>query len=60
MTPVLAPRTAPQGRRTRPKTMRSFRCDDGLWRAAKARASERGESLTDVLSRALRSYVDGR
>jgi hypothetical protein len=40
--------------------MRSFRCDDGLWRAAKARASERGESLTDVLSRALRSYVDDR
>ncbi len=36
---------------------RSVRVRDALWQAAKARADERGETVTDVLIRALRVYV---
>jgi hypothetical protein len=36
---------------------RSFRCEDELWQAAKERASERGETVTDVLIRALKRYT---
>lgn len=36
---------------------RSVRVPDDLWQAAKARAEERGETVTDVLIRALRRYV---
>ena len=36
---------------------RSVRVDPDLWAAAKARAAERGESVTDVIVRALRRYV---
>lgn len=36
---------------------RSFRCDAELWLAAKKRAAERGETVTDVLIRALRRYI---
>ncbi len=36
---------------------RSVRVPDDLWQAAKDRAAERGETVTDVLVRALRRYV---
>lgn len=42
-----------------PKTpMHSFRVNHELWRAAKAKAAERGETLTDVLREALEEYVE--
>jgi hypothetical protein len=41
-----------------PKTpARSVRVGDPLWAAAKAKAEERGETVTDVLVRALERYV---
>lgn len=41
-----------------PKTKaRSVRVPDDLWDAAKRRAEERGETVTDVLIRALTRYV---
>lgn len=41
-----------------PKTpARSIRVGVLLWEAAKAKAAERGESVTDVVIRALESYV---
>jgi hypothetical protein len=36
---------------------RSVRVGEALWSAAKARAAERGETVTDVIVRALREYV---
>lgn len=36
---------------------RTFRIDDELYRAAKERAAENGETLTDVVRRALTEYV---
>lgn len=36
---------------------RSVRVPDPLWQAAKNRAAERDETVTDVLTRALRRYV---
>lgn len=39
---------------TRP---RSVRVPDPLWEAARIRASEKGETVTDVLVRALERYV---
>lgn len=38
-------------------TSRSFRVDEDLWDAVRKRAAERGETVTDVLVRALRRYV---
>lgn len=43
-----------RGVRTPP---RSIRVPEDLWRAAMAVADERGESVTDVLRRALERYV---
>jgi hypothetical protein len=41
-----------------PKTpTRSVRVGDPLWDAAKAAAEQRGETVTDVLTRALERYV---
>ena len=41
-----------------PKTpIRSVRIPDEEWRAAQARATERGETVTDVIRRALRRYA---
>jgi hypothetical protein len=52
MTPTLS--TMPN----KPKTpMHSFRCEDELWEAAKKRAEERGETLTDALRKFLRRYA---
>jgi len=36
---------------------RTIRVSDVLWDAAAAKAAERGESLSDVLRRALERYV---
>jgi predicted transcriptional regulator len=41
-----------------PKTpVRGVRVPDELWRAAQAKADERGETVTDVIVRALARYV---
>ena len=41
-----------------PKTpARSIRIEDGLWRRAKERAAERGESVTDAIRKFLERYV---
>ena len=41
-----------------PKTKaRSVRIPDDLWRAAQAKAAEKGETVTDVVLRALKRYV---
>lgn len=40
-----------------PTPLRNVRVADDLWRAAKAKAEENGETLTDVIVRALRRYV---
>lgn len=38
-------------------TARSVRVEDALWHAALARAAERGESVSDVIRRALVRYT---
>ena len=38
-------------------TLRNIRVADPLWSAARAVAKERGETLSDVLRRALEEYV---
>lgn len=41
-----------------PKTPnRVIRVDEALWRAAKAKAAERGEVLSEVIRDALKRYV---
>lgn len=37
--------------------MHSFRVEDELWEAAKKRAEERGETLTEALRKFLRRYT---
>lgn len=37
--------------------MRTVRIPDELWEALRIRADERGETVTDVILRALRLYV---
>jgi len=36
---------------------RSIRIPDALWEALRERADERGETVTDVILRALRAYL---
>ena len=36
---------------------RAVRVEDALWRAAQERAAERGETVSDVIRRALQRYV---
>lgn len=44
-----------------PKTPgRNVRIPNDLWEEAKAKASERGETVTDAIIRALRRYVAAR
>lgn len=44
-----------------PKTpARSVRVGAPLWEAAKTRAAERGETVTDVITRALQRYVNNK
>jgi hypothetical protein len=41
-----------------PKTpVRTVRVPDDIWQALRARADERGETVTDVVLRALRRYL---
>jgi len=40
-----------------PKRPRSVKVSDELWRAAQAKADERGEYLSEVIRRALERYV---
>lgn len=53
-----------EARRSVPNTpgtpRRTIRVPDSLWDAAAAKAAERGESLSDVLRRALERYVKRR
>lgn len=45
----------------KPKTpIRSFRVPDEVYRPAQEKAAERGESLTDVVKRALERYAKPR
>jgi plasmid stability protein len=37
--------------------IRNIRVPDEIWEAAKVRAAERGETVTDVLTRALKRYI---
>lgn len=37
--------------------IRGIRVPEGLWRAAQAKAKQRGETLTEVIMRALHRYV---
>lgn len=37
--------------------LRAIRVPDELWRAAQSKAAEKGESVSDVLRRALERYV---
>jgi len=39
---------------------RTVRIEDGLWSAAKAKADQRGENLSDVIRRALALYAEDR
>ncbi len=36
---------------------RAIRVEDELWKAAQAKAAERGETVSDVVRRALERYV---
>lgn len=45
------------GQRADGVKLRNVPVADDLWDAAKARAAERGESLSEVIRRALRAYV---
>lgn len=38
-------------------TLRNLRVDDELWQAALARATERGEALSEAIRRFLREYT---
>lgn len=41
----------------KPMTPKAVRVSDGLWTAAKAKADERGEVLSEVIRKALERYV---
>lgn len=45
----------------KPKTpLRAVRISDDLWQAAQAKANEKGESVSDVIRRALERYVKSK
>jgi hypothetical protein len=50
-----AQQRSPNGTRRPP---RSVRVDDDLWNAAKVKARERDETISDVIVRALTEYVE--
>lgn len=55
MTPTL------EGVPNQPKTpQRTVRIPDDVWEAAKSRAAERGDSLSEIIRRALVRYVGRR
>lgn len=37
---------------------RAVRIEDGLWEAAKGKADERGDNLSDIIRQALRDYTN--
>lgn len=39
--------------------VRTVRIDDALWDAAKAKADERGDNLSEILRARLQEYVQG-
>lgn len=39
------------------RKIRTVRIEDQLWEAAQAKAEENGETVTDVIRRALKRYV---
>lgn len=39
--------------------LRNVRISDEIWQAAKDRADERGENLSDVIRRGLEDYANG-
>jgi hypothetical protein len=43
-----------------PTTHRTFRCTDEVWLPAKRAAEQRGETITDVLVRALKEYATAK
>lgn len=43
-----------------PKIVRTVRVPADLWQAAKDRADQRGETVTDVIIRALVNYTKGK
>lgn len=54
-----APQPTPPPERPR-VTMQNVRIHDDLWRAAKALAEARGETMPEVIERALVEYVSGQ
>lgn len=44
----------------KPRKARAVRVEDDLWRAAQAKADERGEILSEVIREALKRYVTKR
>ena len=42
------------------RTSRTVRVEDDLWRAAQAKADERGDVLSEVIRAALKRYVSRR
>ena len=43
-----------------PKTpTRTFRCPDEVWNAAKEKAAQEGQTVTEIILEALRDYADG-
>lgn len=49
-----------EGVSNQPKTpIRTVRIADDLWRAAQAAARRRGENVSDVIRRALETYIRG-
>lgn len=56
-----APRPTVERVPNKPKTpLHSFRCPDDLWEAAKAKAEERGENLSEELRKMVERYVKRR
>lgn len=57
MSPVMTPGTVTRVPNTPGTPRRTVRIPDDLWDAAVAKAEERGESVSDVIRRALQRYV---
>jgi hypothetical protein len=49
----------PGGKLSKGTTLRAVRVPDELWTAALEATAERGETVSDVIRRALREYVEG-
>lgn len=58
--PVMTPETMRGVPNTPGTPRRTIRVPDALWTAAAAKAEERGESVSDVIRKALERYVKRR